>query len=143
MTLVLQGIDSSVYTNGISRIRKASVDDAKAIVSIYAPFVENTAVSFETVVPSEDEMASRIARTLQMFPWVVSESVGQSMPTPQVCTGPRLDANLVLPASQPAYAGHSAPIPTFPVAPPPPLNVSVGLWTQLRLGTPVRVLFRQ
>lgn len=36
-------------------IRSATPDDAGAILDIYAYYVENTAISFEYGVPSEDE----------------------------------------------------------------------------------------
>ena len=42
-------------------IREAEVADAKVIQAIYAPYVEQTAVTFEYNVPSEDEFRRRIA----------------------------------------------------------------------------------
>jgi len=54
-------------------IRLANPDDAAAIAAIYKPFVESTAVSFERTPPSGEEMASRIARGLARFPWLVCE----------------------------------------------------------------------
>ena len=41
-------------------VRPATRDDAAAIHAIYAPFVRDTAVSFEADEPSVDEMAARI-----------------------------------------------------------------------------------
>lgn len=56
-------------------IRLASPADAGAIAAIYAPYVRDTVISFETTPPSVDEMRSRIASTLERFPWlVVTES---------------------------------------------------------------------
>ena len=43
-----------------AQITFATAEDAPAIAKLYAPFVENTAVSFETIPPSADEMAKRI-----------------------------------------------------------------------------------
>lgn len=43
------------------RVRVATCDDAAGVLAIYAPFVRDTAVSFEATVPTEREMASRIA----------------------------------------------------------------------------------
>jgi L-amino acid N-acyltransferase YncA len=54
-------------------IRAVSVDDAKDIQRIYAPYVENTTISFETMVPTQSEMVSRIAETSAKYPWVVFE----------------------------------------------------------------------
>src|SRR5205814_6242466 len=53
-------------------IRTATPNDAEAIAAIYAPIVANTAISFELVPPSADEMRSRIVATLQRLPWLVS-----------------------------------------------------------------------
>jgi phosphinothricin acetyltransferase len=55
-----------------ARVRVATVDDAEAIASIYAPVVANTTISFEFEPPSVDEMRTRIAATLQLLPWLVS-----------------------------------------------------------------------
>ena len=52
-------------------IRLASPEDAPAIRAIYAPFIEDSFVSFETVVPSVAEMAARIAAVLAEAPWLV------------------------------------------------------------------------
>jgi L-amino acid N-acyltransferase YncA len=49
---------------GALTIRTASADDSPAIRAIYAPIVENTPISFETVAPSVDEMEGRISTTL-------------------------------------------------------------------------------
>jgi hypothetical protein len=52
-------------------LRPATPDDAEAVVAIYAPYVRNTAVSFEVEPPSVCEMRERIVCTLQRFPWLV------------------------------------------------------------------------
>ncbi len=52
-------------------IRLATPGDARQILHIYAPFVEHTPTSFETEVPSLDEMQRRIEGTLAQFPWLV------------------------------------------------------------------------
>lgn len=54
------------------QIRAASPDDAAAIQAIYAPVVQDTAISFETEVPSVDEMRQRIASTTRQYPWLVA-----------------------------------------------------------------------
>ena len=57
-------------------IRAARPTDAAAIHAIYAPIVASTVISFELEPPSIDEMAQRIATTLERFPWLVSEDDG-------------------------------------------------------------------
>jgi len=54
-------------------IRLATVRDAPACLRIYAPVVEQTAISFEIEVPTVEEMERRIADTLLQFPWLVLE----------------------------------------------------------------------
>ena len=53
-------------------IRAATPHDAEAVAAIYAPIVRETAISFEIVPPSVDEMRSRIRDSLRRFPWLVS-----------------------------------------------------------------------
>ena len=57
-------------------IRVAQSADAQAIAAIYAPYVRDTAISFETEPPSAGIMAQRIARTLETHPWLVAERDG-------------------------------------------------------------------
>lgn len=52
-------------------IRLATVDDAERCRAIYAPAVTDLATSFETEVPAVEEMARRIAATLERTPWLV------------------------------------------------------------------------
>jgi L-amino acid N-acyltransferase YncA len=54
------------------QIRSASREDAAAIRDIYAPIVERTPISFELEVPSEAEMAQRIAEHGDDHPWLVA-----------------------------------------------------------------------
>ncbi len=58
-------------------IRAARSGDAGAIHAIYAPLVENTIISFESQVPSIDEMARRIRATLKTHPYLVAERNGR------------------------------------------------------------------
>ena len=46
-------------------IRMAEESDAKALLAIYAPYVEKTAVTFEYEVPTVLEFKNRIASTLK------------------------------------------------------------------------------
>ena len=54
------------------RIRLATVDDAAAIASIYAPYVTGSAVSFETEPPDADEMRVRIEAGAGLYPWLAA-----------------------------------------------------------------------
>jgi L-amino acid N-acyltransferase YncA len=60
------------------RIRLAGVHDAQAIAEIYRPFVERTAISFETEPPTPQEMEHRISETMTSHPWLVCE-VGEQV----------------------------------------------------------------
>ena len=42
------------------KIRTATPEDAEALTAIYAPYVENTSITFEYTVPSVEEFAERI-----------------------------------------------------------------------------------
>jgi len=56
-------------------IRQATEADAPSLLAIYAPFVEQTPITFEVVVPSVDEFAARIAKSLDKWQWLVAEDV--------------------------------------------------------------------
>ena len=58
------------------RIRAATPDDAAAIASIYAPYVEGSVVSFEVQAPGADEMAARMAAGAGVYPWLAAENEG-------------------------------------------------------------------
>jgi L-amino acid N-acyltransferase YncA len=51
--------------------------DAAECAAIYAPFVRESAVSFEEVVPDADAFAARIARLAATHPWLVAEVDGR------------------------------------------------------------------
>lgn len=57
-------------------IRSASVNDAEALLNIYAYYVENTAITFEYKVPTVEEFQQRIANTLKKYPYLVAEKEG-------------------------------------------------------------------
>ena len=57
----------------VFRFRVATLDDAPALLHIYAPYVEQTAISFEYDVPSLDEFRRRIADVSQKYPYLVAE----------------------------------------------------------------------
>ena len=56
------------------RVRPATEADGAACAAVYAPYVTDTAVSFETEPPSAAEMAQRIAAA---HAWLVLEDEGQ------------------------------------------------------------------
>ncbi len=58
-------------------IRTATEHDARALLAIYAPYVEQTAITFEYEVPSLDEFQSRIRHTLEKYPYLVAEKAGK------------------------------------------------------------------
>ena len=58
-------------------IRLATEHDAAQLQAIYAPNVRDTAISFELVPPTVDEMRQRIRKTLEQLPWVVCEHQGE------------------------------------------------------------------
>jgi len=51
--------------------------DAPALLEIYRPFVESTAVSFELEVPSVEEFAGRISKAIAGWDWLVADRDGQ------------------------------------------------------------------
>lgn len=55
-------------------IRLATEHDAAAVKEIYEPLVTDSAISFETEPPTEDEMRRRITDTVSEFPWLVCET---------------------------------------------------------------------
>ena len=58
-------------TNEI-KIRPATEADAAEILNIYAPYITDTAITFEYVVPSIDEFKNRIAATIKKYPYIVA-----------------------------------------------------------------------
>ena len=57
--------------------RIANSSDAAEIAAIYAPFVRDTAISFEADPPTEDEIARRIADLQPQYPWFVACDEGR------------------------------------------------------------------
>lgn len=61
----------------MTTIRLAQPTDAAGILAIYAPFIANTSITFETEIPTEIEFANRIDSYLANWPWLVCEADGQ------------------------------------------------------------------
>jgi len=60
-----------------SRIRVATKQDAEELLKIYAPYVENTAITFEHTVPTVQEFAQRIHHVLEKYPYLIAEREGK------------------------------------------------------------------
>lgn len=54
------------------RIVTVSKEDAKELIEIYAPYVMNTAITFEYEVPSVEEFERRIEKTLRRYPYLAA-----------------------------------------------------------------------
>ena len=67
-------------------LRMARPEDAAALLEVYAPYVQETAVIFEYAVPPAEEFAGRIARTLERYPylsaWVNGQAAGYAYAGP-------------------------------------------------------------
>ena len=58
-------------------VRGGDPSDAHACAGIYAPYVEETAISFEAIPPSASEMGQRIAEAIDTHAWLVLEDGGR------------------------------------------------------------------
>ncbi len=58
-------------------IRLATTADAPSLLEIYAPYVQETAISFEYVAPSLEEFTARISSILERYPYIVAEQEGR------------------------------------------------------------------
>ena len=57
---------------GERTFRVARPEDAEALLAIYAPYVEETAITFEYEVPSVEAFRARISHTLSTYPYIVA-----------------------------------------------------------------------
>jgi phosphinothricin acetyltransferase len=57
-------------------IRDATEADGEACAGVYAPYVHDTAITFETEAPTGADMAARIARCQSRHAWLVLEDEG-------------------------------------------------------------------
>jgi len=58
-------------------IRIATEADVSQMLAIYAPYIENTTITFEYHVPTEAEFLNRFRRITAQFPWLVWEENGR------------------------------------------------------------------
>ena len=59
------------------RVRLATVADAAGVLGVYAPYVEETPITFETSVPSEETFAARMRAVIGDYPYLVVEDAGR------------------------------------------------------------------
>jgi phosphinothricin acetyltransferase len=57
----------------MKQIRLANVKDAAGILNIYAPYIQNTSLTFETEIPELIAFEERIKTYLITWPWLVCE----------------------------------------------------------------------
>ena len=60
----------------MGRVRDATAADAAACAVLYAPYVTDTVVTFETEPPTAEQMAERIAAAQRRHAWLVLEDDG-------------------------------------------------------------------
>ena len=58
-------------------IRRAAAGDAAALLDIYAPYIRETAITFEYDVPAAEEFAARIGDIARTHPYLVCERDGR------------------------------------------------------------------
>lgn len=58
-------------------IRLATPDDCNEILDIYAPYVADTTISFEYVVPTAQEFRGRMEGIMRVYPYLVCEEGGR------------------------------------------------------------------
>jgi phosphinothricin acetyltransferase len=66
-----------LYISCMKLIRQATEQDAPAMLAIYQPFILNTSITFESLVPTAEAFAGRIKTYLENWPWLVCEIDGQ------------------------------------------------------------------
>lgn len=59
------------------KIRMIEEKDIQTVLDIYKPYIETTAITFETEVPTYEEFVQRVNHKLEQFPWLVYEEEGK------------------------------------------------------------------
>lgn len=75
--LALRGSEDFEHDGAEIQVRIAVPGDAAALLQIYAPYVSDTAITFEYEVPSVEEFQGRIEATLERYPYLVAELEGR------------------------------------------------------------------
>ena len=57
-------------------IRPVTLNDSAELLEIYAPYVTETAITFEYDVPTADEFTERIRSTLEKYPYIAAVENG-------------------------------------------------------------------
>ena len=58
-------------------LRVATAADSDALLAIYAPYITDTAVTFETAIPSSAEFRRRVEEIVATYPFLIAEEDGQ------------------------------------------------------------------
>ena len=58
-------------------IRPARLEDAPYLAALYAPYVEQTAITFEYEAPGAEEFARRMEHTMERYPYLAAELSGE------------------------------------------------------------------
>ena len=58
-------------------LRIARPEDAEAVLAIYAPYIENTAITFDYDVPSLEEFRAHMLEIMENYPFIVAEDDGK------------------------------------------------------------------
>ena len=58
-------------------IRDAKEEDAERLLDIYAPYVTDTAITFEYEVPTLEDFRGRIINVSRHYPWLVAITEGR------------------------------------------------------------------
>lgn len=61
---------------GTRMLRQARLDDAQAVLDIYAPYIRNTNITFEYEVPSLPEFRERMRKIMEGYPYLICEIDG-------------------------------------------------------------------
>lgn len=61
----------------IAAIRVAAAEDAASILAVYAPYVTDTAITFELEIPDREDFRARIQSISQAYPYLVYERDGK------------------------------------------------------------------
>lgn len=57
-------------------IRDVTMADVPHLLDIYAPYVEESAISFEYVIPAEEDFSRRVYDIIKKYPYLVAEKEG-------------------------------------------------------------------
>lgn len=58
-------------------IRPATLQDVRKILEIYGWYIENTAITFEYTIPTEQAFSDRMKNIMSRYPYLVAECDGQ------------------------------------------------------------------